>query len=155
MKAKQSLSDSLNFRISQLSQMLDRELQHALAEYGVTSSQWIVLAAIAIEDAKTPSAIADYLAADGAAVSRHLDTLVKKGLLHRVPFPDDRRSIKIELTEECRGLIPMLAEKAQSVDRKFSERLSNSELEQFRLFLQKLEGESPHQTSRAEDWEIS
>lgn len=54
---------------------------------------------------RTPSAVADYLAATRGTVSQTLITLARKGLVSEEPAPGDRRSRVYSLTPEGRAEI--------------------------------------------------
>ncbi|PZE64347.1 hypothetical protein DEI83_12435 [Curtobacterium sp. MCBD17_021] len=52
----------------------------------------------AIDDDRTPKELGGYLEMGTGAVTALLDRLTRQGLLDRVRNPDDRRSVRIELT---------------------------------------------------------
>ncbi|MBU1920441.1 MarR family transcriptional regulator [bacterium] len=155
MKNSLGYTQSFYIQLNRIGQQITRDLQQAFHDQKVTVSQWNVLAAIALEKATTPSAISDALNVDGAAVSRHLDTLERKGLLKRVASPEDRRSVSVELSVEGLALVPKLAEIAHTIDKRYCEKLSESDLTRLQHALQQLGGEVTTQQHSAEDWEIS
>jgi len=81
---------------------------------GLNVSQIDVLAALArAEDARLNcSEIAQATLITKGGITGILDRLEARGLIQRVPSREDRRSIRIELTEKgiefCRGLFPQL-----------------------------------------------
>jgi DNA-binding MarR family transcriptional regulator len=54
----------------------------------------------AIDDDRTPKELGGYLEMGTGAVTALLDRLTRQGLLARVRNPDDRRSVRIELTAD-------------------------------------------------------
>lgn len=54
----------------------------------------------AVDDDRTPKELGGYLEMGTGAVTALLDRLTKRGLLDRVRNPDDRRSVRIELTAD-------------------------------------------------------
>lgn len=62
----------------------------------------------AIGGQPTPKELGKYLQMGTGAVTALLDRLTKKGFLDRVRNPDDRRSVRIELTSDGQELIAYL-----------------------------------------------
>ncbi|WP_228504484.1 MULTISPECIES: MarR family transcriptional regulator [unclassified Curtobacterium] len=54
----------------------------------------------AVDDDRTPKELGGYLEMGTGAVTALLDRLTKRGLLDRVRNPDDRRSVRIELSAD-------------------------------------------------------
>ena len=81
---------------------------------GVTPGQWAILEAAFAENANTLTALARIIPVDAAAISRHLDKLGDKGLIRRRRLRSDRRTVRIELTEAGRDLVPKLAPLVQA-----------------------------------------
>jgi DNA-binding MarR family transcriptional regulator len=52
-----------------------------------------------------PHVISDRLLVTRGTVTALLDTLEKRGLVRRLPHPDDRRKLLVEITEEAQGLL--------------------------------------------------
>ena len=64
---------------------------------------------------------------DAAAISRQLDKLTDKGLVRRRRLRSDRRTVRIELTEEGRDLVPKLAPRVQVNNANFLTGISGEE----------------------------
>ncbi|PZF59436.1 hypothetical protein DEI81_13670 [Curtobacterium sp. MCBD17_013] len=62
----------------------------------------------AIDEDRTPKDLGRYLEMGTGAVTALLDRLVKRGLLERVRNPDDRRSVRIQLTPDGFAVIGSL-----------------------------------------------
>ncbi len=105
-----------------------RGLELELAPFGVTASQWPILSLCYSGDADTASELAKALAVDAAVVTRLLDRLETKGLVRREPDPSDRRSNRIELTEQALALVPRLRPLVSKNNAKFLQGLSKEEL---------------------------
>ena len=76
---------------------------------GVTPSQWAILEAAFAGNANTLTALARIIPVDAAGISRQLDKLGDKGLIRRRRLKSDRRTVRIQLTEAGRDLVPRLA----------------------------------------------
>ena len=87
-------------------QALYAEVDRAmLASFGVSQSVLNSLAVIDGADAPlTPSQISDRTFVSSATMTGTLDTLEYNGWVRRVPNPDDRRSLLIDITDEGRAI---------------------------------------------------
>lgn len=99
------LEDFLTFRLSVLSNMLDRQSTHMLAEnFGLKLAEWRVLACLARFDDMTVRAVVDRIQIDKAQVSRSADSLEAAGYLRRRADPTDGRSVLLAITRKGRSL---------------------------------------------------
>jgi DNA-binding MarR family transcriptional regulator len=69
------------------------------------------------------------------AVSQVIDTLETRGYLQRSPDPDDRRRIRLELTELGLQVVDAVVEGVEAVDRKLCERATPQQIEGARSVL--------------------
>ena len=108
--------EDLCYWISSLSTASLRGLGWKLAPYEITPPQAGILAMCAGGYANTVTALARIVPIETAAVSRQVHKLTERGLLRRVPLPSDRRSVRLEITEEGTALLPRLMERAHAND---------------------------------------
>ena len=104
-----SIHGELGYWVSSLASALRKGLDRQLAASDVTSAQWAILDVCSRGEANSPSALARVIPVDTAAISRQLDKLREKGLIRRRRLTSDRRSVRVELTQEGRELVPTLA----------------------------------------------
>ena len=72
-----------------------------LASYGVPQPVMTCLAVIEGADAQlTPSEISERMLHSSATVTNTLDALERLGWVRRIPNPEDRRSVLVEITDE-------------------------------------------------------
>jgi DNA-binding MarR family transcriptional regulator len=71
----------------------------------VTFSQLKLLKMVSLTGGYTVSSVATLLRVSNAAASKAVDRLVRRGLLHRAEAEDDRRAVKLSLTERGRRLL--------------------------------------------------
>jgi DNA-binding MarR family transcriptional regulator len=83
-------------------------LDRQFAELGVTTQQAALLIHASPEPVM-PSNLTEALGTDTAGMTRLVDRLEAKGLVHRRRRLDDRRAVVIELTGDGRMLLPRLA----------------------------------------------
>ncbi|MDD0975255.1 MarR family winged helix-turn-helix transcriptional regulator [Pseudomonas fontis] len=86
----------------------DRILDTHLQQYGVTAAQFKVLIINAQYGVDTPAELCRYLELDSGSMTRMLDRLVQKDLIARRPCEDDRRQVRLQLTEEGQKLADQL-----------------------------------------------
>jgi DNA-binding MarR family transcriptional regulator len=94
-------------RIAGLSRRIHRSMDETLAEFGLDSAEHKALSALAQEGPphrSTPGKLAKRMDLSSGAMTNRLDRLEQAGLIRRLPDPDDRRGVVVELTEEGRRL---------------------------------------------------
>lgn len=69
---------------------------------GMGATEMLTLGGLAAEGARTPTQIAGQLQMTTASVTELVDRLAGAGLVRRIPHPDDRRKVLVELTETGR-----------------------------------------------------
>ncbi len=115
---------------------LDREL----SKYDISAPQLIVLAYVANKEADSASALCKSISYDPGAMTRMIDRLQEKGLIRRVPNPEDRRATNLELTAAGRALYPQLLVAKETVQAQFLRGFSRSELRTLEILLNRLLG---------------
>ena len=89
-------------RIQKLNKFLDRAMNETLAEFDLDRGEWRLLGALRRSGPpyrRSPGHLADDLGLSSGAMTNRLDRLEAAGLLRRLPDPDDRRGLKVELTD--------------------------------------------------------
>jgi DNA-binding MarR family transcriptional regulator len=92
--------DSIGLLTKRAQQSILLQVDRRLAPHDLTHAQWVPLYKLARGDCSTMAELARDVALDPAAMTRALDRLEAKGLLTRVRSLEDRRVVKLELTEE-------------------------------------------------------
>lgn len=92
--------------------------QHIEATFGVKQTVATALAVIdGAERPLTPSEIGDRILLPSASITATLDNLERRGWVRRVPNPEDRRSLLIEITDEGRAIADQLLPGIRRVER--------------------------------------
>jgi DNA-binding MarR family transcriptional regulator len=95
------LAESVGYLISRVrSTMWNMVTQHTTSELGITSTQASILFMLAVGKCVTAADIAREYGIDASAVTRLIDRLEKRGLLSRVRSEEDRRVVRLALTDE-------------------------------------------------------
>jgi len=89
--------------------------------------------------AKTAQQVAAQAAMDKMTVSRAVSGLLKRGLVVRNPSPDDRRAQILKLTVTGRDIHDEIAPLALEQEQVLLQGMSQSEIDQLFLLLEKLE----------------
>jgi DNA-binding MarR family transcriptional regulator len=89
-------------RIAGIDKRIRRGMEATLAEHGLTHSDWKVLTTLRVwrsDNRSSPGELATDLDLSSGAMTSRLDRLEEDGLIRRLPDPDDRRGVVVELTE--------------------------------------------------------
>ena len=89
-------------RMNGLSRRFKRRLNEVIAEHGLTFEDWDVLGTLSQAGPpfrRSAGELAKRAELSSGAMTNRLDRLEKAGFVKRLPDPDDRRGVLIELTE--------------------------------------------------------
>jgi DNA-binding MarR family transcriptional regulator len=90
-------------RIQWIYKLIERQMDETLGEHELSHGEWKLLRELAMEDPpyrSSPGRLAKREGLSSGAMTNRLDQLEKAGLVRRLPDPDDRRALKVELTEK-------------------------------------------------------
>lgn len=94
--------ESVAYLMRRLINSFAAEVEHELEPSGLTNAQWVPLFKLHMGHGNTAAELARECQLDAGAMTRTLDRLEAKELLHRVRSSEDRRVVNLELTEEGR-----------------------------------------------------
>ena len=94
------IENSVGYLVRRLTHTLGRELDRRMVELGLTDAQWKPLLLLQQGVCTTAADISRIACHDTGAVTRLLDRLEGKGLVQRLRSAEDRRVVKLALTEE-------------------------------------------------------
>lgn len=106
---------------------------------GVTPEMWLVLSRLYARDGQYQTQIADSTFRDRPNTSRILAGLEERGYVRKQRDPDDRRRIRIHLTERGEAFVRDLAPLAARTRDGLYEGLSDDELRTLRRVLRRIE----------------
>jgi DNA-binding MarR family transcriptional regulator len=89
-------------RIQKLQRYLDRAMNETLAEFKLDRGEWWLLGALRRSGPpyrKSPGKLAEDIGLSSGAMTNRLDRLEAADLIRRLPDPDDRRALQVELTK--------------------------------------------------------
>jgi DNA-binding MarR family transcriptional regulator len=102
---------------------------------GLRFTQFLILKRLALLGPMSASELARAVELDGGAMTRQLDQLEHKGYLRRRPHEQDRRALRIELTEAGSVLTRELLNCSQRVSDAAQHSLSETERRQLHDYL--------------------
>jgi MarR family transcriptional regulator, multiple antibiotic resistance protein MarR len=107
-----------------------------LAHLEISAAQYVVISVLAKSECMDSVAqLCKDLPYDAGAMTRMLDRLEAKGLISRRRCPDDRRVVKLELTDAGRVALPKMRECSVRVLNHFLQGFSQAEARQLEGFL--------------------
>ena len=110
MKIALDTTDCVFFQLAKANQVAGRFLGQRVAPFGVTPVQSLILALLNEEDGVTPRELGVRAELDSATLTGLLDRLEASGHLAREANPDDRRSVRIQLTQTGREAASTVAQ---------------------------------------------
>jgi DNA-binding MarR family transcriptional regulator len=112
----------------QLGWATHRRLHQELAAFNLTVSQFAAMRALEVfDEGCTMSELAEAARQISATMTGIVDRLVEREVITRQRDPDDRRALRVSLTEKGAGLLEKIKEKKRVRLRRFLEELSPTE----------------------------
>jgi DNA-binding MarR family transcriptional regulator len=102
-------------------------LKRRLVAYGLTPIQQLVLGALWHDEGISAGDLGKKLVLDPATLSGLLDRMAERGWIVKQTDPDDKRVLRIYLTDEARNLEPRLTEERDSANEEILRNLSLEE----------------------------
>jgi DNA-binding MarR family transcriptional regulator len=90
-------------RIQWIYKLIERQMEETLGEYELSHGEWKLLRHLAMQGPPyrtSPGRLAKWEGLSSGAMTNRLDQLQKAGLVRRLPDPEDRRALKVELTDK-------------------------------------------------------
>jgi DNA-binding MarR family transcriptional regulator len=127
-------------RIMGIQRRLRRMLDETLEEHGLSYGEWSVLSSLtwAPENRRTAGELASKVELSSAAMTNRLDRLEGAGLIRRLPDPNDRRAVQVELTDEGHALYARAVETQAAKESIIAAALDSKQQEQLNDLLRRL-----------------
>ena len=93
----------IGLQLAHTSKAVSRAFSDTLAEVGGSVPTWLILTSLMGETWPAQHRLARALHIEGPTLTRHLDGLEEAGLVVRRRETDDRRAVRVELTEAGRA----------------------------------------------------
>jgi DNA-binding MarR family transcriptional regulator len=128
-------------RIGSIHGRLKRAQKATLREHGLTPEEWGVMTTLRLgSDAcrSSPGDLAHDLELSSGAMTSRLDRLEQAGLVRRLPDPEDRRGVVVELTQKGRDTWDTSMNVQGRREAFFARTLTKAEQKQLNTLLRKL-----------------
>ena len=124
-------------RVHKVERYLQNAFRASLGQAGLTKEEWKVVIALSREVRSHGWLCRDLDVSTGAMTNR-LDKLEDRGLIRRIPDPDDRRGVLLELTEGGRERLEGYIDAGASREKELLAELSLTEKRELNALLSKL-----------------
>jgi DNA-binding MarR family transcriptional regulator len=128
-------------RIHSLGKYLKRSADETFAAYGLNHGEWKVLLTLRRSGEpylRSPGWLAEHLNLSSGAMTNRLDRLEESNLIRRLPDPNDRRALKVELTDEGHRVWRESIGAQATKEAEIASTLTEGEKEQLTTLLRKL-----------------
>lgn len=109
-----------------------------MADAGGSLPTWLILLSLKQAPSRTQRDLAHAVGIKSPTMTRHLDNLVEAGLLARSRDPDDRRIMRVELTDAGEEAFHRLRKAASAFDEQLRSGFADHEVAQLRALLERL-----------------
>ena len=131
-------AEPIGLAVGSTAKLLNRAFAAQLAEAGGSQPIWLIVLALKQRRWRTQQDLAARVGIEGPTLTHHLDGLERAGLIERSRDPDDRRAVRVELTDAGDELFHRLREAAVSFDERLRAGLPERELDAVRRVLARM-----------------
>ena len=127
-------------RLSRIGPLLARRQEAVFGEFGLGRGEVGALSALRIAGPPhrlSPTRLGKGLMLSSAGVTSRIDRLERRGLVRRLPDPDDRRGVIVERTDKGLEVVDAAVAALAKSDRELLERLTSEEIGQLEVLLRK------------------
>lgn len=128
-------------RLSRIGPLLARRQEEAFSRFGLNRGEVGMLSALRVAGpphVASPTRLARGLMLSSAGVTSRIDRMERRGFVRRLPDPNDRRGVLIELTDEGLAAVDAAVAANAVSDRQLLTRLDAEEMKQLESILRKL-----------------
>lgn len=130
--------DELAFLLEEVPRALRRRFDEKVQAYGLSRTQWRVIAYTLRNEGLTQSDLARCLELERMTIGLTLAKMEASGLIERRFCDQDRRARRVYTTSKARDLVPELRHRADSTYAELLAGLSQSETRRLRALLSKV-----------------
>ena len=134
-------TEAIVSRIMGLNRRIKRMMEETLTEWGLSYGEWHLIGALRKAGPpyrRSPGQLAQRLELSSGAMTNRLDRLEQAGLVRRLPDPDDRRGVLVELTDAGRTAWEQSVSAQAEKESLVAAALSAKEKEQMNALLRRL-----------------
>ena len=132
--AEGSIGHLMRKTVTRVTQAIDREME----PNGLTNAQWVPLIKLYLGEVATAAELARVCELDAGAMTRLLDRVEAKGLCSRQRSSQDRRVVKLHLTEEGRAAAQKIPEVLARIQNACLAGFTHEEWEALKSYLRRI-----------------
>lgn len=132
------LEDCINYLLTGAQHIVFQEMKRELKDYDLTPIQYGVLKCIWEKQLSNPKEIARQLGIENSTISGILERMEAKELIVREIDPNDRRYIKVFLTDRAKELETSVNQTVDRVNETVLQSFDEDEIQQFKILLKKM-----------------
>ena len=129
----------IGLQLAHTSKLVSRAFADTLASAGGSIPTWLIVSRLMSEDWRAQQELARAIGIEGPTLTHHLDALEEAGLVVRTRDPDDRRAVRLELTDAGRQKHAELMQAVIAFNRRLRTGLDEADVQELRDVLAKLE----------------
>jgi MarR family transcriptional regulator for hemolysin len=133
------MEERLGKTLSMASKLAKEHFDQTLRAAGSSFQTYLVLRHADFHPGVSQRELADCLGIEAPTLVRHIDRLVKEGLVRRVAHPHDRRVSQVELTEAGSQHLGRISHVADAMDADFRALFTRGELQTFTALLYRIQ----------------
>ncbi|KJS16403.1 MAG: hypothetical protein VR69_09520 [Peptococcaceae bacterium BRH_c4b] len=130
----------LCFEVGVAARKLHKYYNNRFSQYGITVTQSFILFALIMQDGQNVKNLAERLSLESPAVTGLVDRLEKEKMVERRSDPEDRRALRVFLTEKGRGLAEKLITVAVEFNDVLKSRLNMQQVKALKDLLASIDG---------------
>lgn len=127
---------SLNDHLSHLLAQANRHLSRQLTAEGISLDQWRLMKALSESGGMTMGKLADELALNHPTLTKLVDRMVQDALVYRVPDPNDRRKVRMFLSDKGLALLAAQNKRVQDHEAKVEDSYGNEDAQRLKDMLE-------------------
>ena len=135
-----SIEDHVPYLLAQAHRNIHLGLDKILKNEGVQVEHWRILTVISDEAGRSMGDLAKIVLMNHPALTKMLDRMVAKGLIHRLPDPEDHRRMLVYITNQGLELYARLHAHANKYNDAFYANLGPEKITQLKSLLEELIG---------------
>lgn len=129
---------AIGYLMSKARMALLDAVERELAPLEITAAQFIILTHLANSMASSASEMCRGMQYDPGAMTRMIDRLEQKELVRRIAIPGDRRTVKLELTDEGRSVYSKVKPMAVGVLNRLLRGFNKKEVRELEEYLKRI-----------------
>jgi MarR family transcriptional regulator, transcriptional regulator for hemolysin len=129
----------IGLQLAHTSKLVSRAFSDALAGANGSIPTWLILSRLMSEEWRAQLDLARAIGIEGPTLTHHLDALEESGLVVRTRDPEDRRAVRLELTDAGREKHGELMQAVIAFNRRLRSGLDDAEIHELLELLSKLE----------------